>query len=60
VALSAEPAATLWAVPVETVSQSDEGLERNRQGTSVLFSWPGELAPGETRDYTIGLRLSKA
>ncbi|MFH0810650.1 MAG: alpha-amylase/4-alpha-glucanotransferase domain-containing protein [Pseudomonadota bacterium] len=42
--LNAEPAAHQLSVwPLETVSQSDEGFERNRQGTVVLLSWKAGL-----------------
>jgi alpha-amylase len=38
-----EPRATAWLWPLETVSQSDEGFERNRQGTVLLLSWTVDL-----------------
>lgn len=33
-------AATLWRLPIETVSQSEQGFERSYQGTALVFSWP--------------------
>lgn len=59
VELTARPAATLWSWPLETVSQSDEGFERNRQGTVVLFSWPLTLSPGRPQRLTLTLRPAK-
>ncbi|HRU05180.1 MAG TPA: DUF1926 domain-containing protein [Candidatus Brocadiia bacterium] len=35
-----EPEAEIWALPVETVSGSEGGLERVYQGSSVLAVWP--------------------
>lgn len=32
--------ATLWHFPVETVSNSESGLERTYQGSSLSFIWP--------------------
>lgn len=37
------PAADAWRFPLETVSQSEEGFERNYQGTVLAFAWPTEL-----------------
>jgi len=42
VTVSFEPAATLWRLPIETVSQSERGFERSYQGTSLVASWPVE------------------
>lgn len=42
VTVSFEPAATLWRLPIETVSQSERGFERAYQGTSLVASWPVE------------------
>jgi len=35
--------AEIWRFPLETVSQSEEGFERNLQGTTVVFLWRGTL-----------------
>jgi alpha-amylase len=58
--ISAEPAAILWMWPLETVSQSDEGFERNRQGTVLLLSWPVSLAAGQPQRFRISLTPSPA
>ena len=34
-----EPAAMLWRVPIETVSQSERGFECAYQGTALVFAW---------------------
>jgi hypothetical protein len=39
-ALSIEPAAALYHFPIETVSESEEGLERTYQGLCVMCLWP--------------------
>ena len=37
---------TIWRFPLETVSNSDQGFERNYQGTTILSWWPLKLAAG--------------
>jgi alpha-amylase len=39
--------ATLWRMPLETVSQSEEGMERVYQGSTVMPTWQVKLHPGE-------------
>jgi 4-alpha-glucanotransferase len=39
VRLSIEPAATLYHFPVETVSESEQGMERTYQGLAVICLW---------------------
>ena len=43
--LSLDPPATLMHVPVETVSESEEGLERTYQGLSIMCLW--EVSPAK-------------
>lgn len=43
----------LWRFPIETVSQSEEGLERTYQGTTFLIHWRIALKPGDTQEKTI-------
>jgi len=38
--LAIDPPATLFHFPIETVSESEEGLERTYQGLCVLCCWP--------------------
>ena len=53
-----EPA-ELWTFPVEVVSLSENGFERNYQSTMVMPVWP--VNPGDgARDIHITLRLDKA
>ncbi len=40
VALAIEPAATVMSFPIETVSDSEEGLERTVQGLAIVCLWP--------------------
>ena len=51
--------ATLWRFPLETISNSETGFERNYQGTTLLFWWPLSLQPGQTWsvDFNLDLRL---
>lgn len=39
---------SMWYFPLETVSDSESGLERTYQHLSLLFHWKFELAPSET------------
>ncbi|MEO8230277.1 MAG: alpha-amylase/4-alpha-glucanotransferase domain-containing protein [Chloroflexota bacterium] len=48
-ATSVEPAADAWWSPIETISNSEHGFERIYQGSALLFVWPLDLAPGESR-----------
>lgn len=45
VRLSLDPPGSFWRFPLETVSQSEEGVEKTYQGSSLLFSWMRDLAP---------------
>ncbi|MEI7745118.1 MAG: alpha-amylase/4-alpha-glucanotransferase domain-containing protein, partial [Chloroflexota bacterium] len=47
------PAADAWWSPIETISNSEAGFERVYQGSSLLFSWPVRLEPGETRRFAV-------
>jgi len=47
------PAADAWWAPIETVSNSEDGFERVYQGSSLLLSWPVDLAPGEAVTVTV-------
>lgn len=55
-----EPAADAWWAPIQTVSNSEDGFERVYQGSSLLLSWPIDVAPGRavvasvTSDVIIG------
>lgn len=46
-----EPAASVWTWPVETVSLSEDGFERNYQGTCILHHWPLVLEEGGMREF---------
>jgi alpha-amylase len=56
VALDVAPMSELWHFPLETVSQSERGLEKTFQGIVLLFSWKFALRPGEKKK--ISLRLA--
>jgi alpha-amylase len=43
----------VWWFPLETISNSEAGFERNYQGTTMLLWWPVSLAPGETWKATL-------
>jgi alpha-amylase len=40
--------ASFWYFPIETVSDSEQGLERTYQEIALLFHWDLKLAPGGT------------
>ena len=47
VRIDAPGAAKFWTVPIDTVSESEEGFERVYQGSQILAVWPVEFAQGE-------------
>ena len=52
--LAIEPPATLYHFPIETVSGSEEGLERTYQGLCVLCCWPVAGREWDARlDWTV-------
>ncbi len=51
--------ATLWRFPLETVSASEAGFERNYQGSTILLWWPVRLGPGETWQTTLRFGLKQ-
>jgi 4-alpha-glucanotransferase len=53
------PEAGVWTFPLETVSQSEDGLERTYQGSSMLIHWKAPLAPGKEHKRSIALTLYK-
>jgi alpha-amylase len=48
---------TLWRFPVETISQSEAGFERTYQGSCLLPHWNVELAPSESQEFRITLKV---
>lgn len=51
--------ATLWRMPIETVSQSEDGMERVYQGSTVMPAWPLRLQPGEPRTLSFTQQVSE-
>ncbi len=54
-----QPADAWWG-PVETVSNSEGGFEREYQGSGLLLSWPLALAAGAAKTVVIGQRVATA
>ncbi len=50
---TAEPEARVTWYPVETVSNSEQGLERAYQGSSLLFRWPVALGRAARATFTV-------
>jgi alpha-amylase len=46
-----------WILPIETVSESEEGFERIYQGSQVIAVWPVELAAGAEWKGRMALRF---
>ncbi len=51
------PQGQLWRFPLETVSQSESGLQKTYQGTVLLLHWPFSLNPMEKKSLGINLFL---
>ncbi|OGC05017.1 hypothetical protein A2276_03615 [candidate division WOR-1 bacterium RIFOXYA12_FULL_43_27] len=49
--------ATTWRFPIETVSQSESGLEKNYQGSAIVPVWDLEIKPGEVWKNQLVLRI---
>lgn len=49
--------ARLWYFPLETVSDSERGMERTYQGVSMTFLWPISLKPGGSWRASWSLRV---
>ena len=45
-------------MPIETVSQSEEGAERTYQGSALLASWPLILQPGVAERVEVHLEIT--
>jgi alpha-amylase len=54
------PEASLWWYSIETISASEQGFERNHQGSCVLWTWPLRLAPGDSLTVEVDSRISTA
>lgn len=59
VLLNSEKKMRFWRFPIETVSQSESGFERNYQGSCLVFSWKIRLAPGEKWQNRISLKVEE-
>ena len=55
VSLETAPDSEVWHFPLETVSQSERGLEKTAQGNVLLFSWRFSLRPGEKKKLFLRL-----
>ena len=51
--ISTPSLASLFTYPIETVSASEEGLERTYQGTCFMFVYSLNLAPAESKGITL-------
>ncbi len=58
--LSFEPECTVWTYPLETASQSEGGLERVFQGTTLVALWDLEAGENEDGRFAIAVRAETA
>jgi hypothetical protein len=56
VALEWDMPREIWTFPVEVVSLSEQGFERNYQSTMIMPIWPVDLSQG-SKEIRIKLRL---
>ena len=54
-----ERPATLWRMPIETVSQSEDGMERVYQGSTVVPSWQVAMQPNEPLTISFSQQVSE-
>jgi len=55
--LALTPEAEVWCFPLETMSRSEEGLEKTFQGSTLLAHWKMTLQPGAEKKFLIHLSL---
>ncbi len=48
----------IWYMPVETVSQSEDGFERTYQGSALLASWLFTLTPKVAEEVEVSLEIT--
>ncbi len=53
-----KPEMDVWRFPVETISQSEDGIERNYQGSCLLAHRKLNLEPGKSCEQTLYLKIS--
>jgi len=58
VTLRLDRSGDIWYMPIETVSQSEEGAERTYQGSALLASWPLTLQPGGVERMEVRLEMT--
>jgi alpha-amylase len=58
VTLRLERPGEIWYMPVETVSQSEDGVERTYQGSALLASWLLTLQPGAPERVKVRLEIT--
>ncbi|HET9399931.1 MAG TPA: alpha-amylase/4-alpha-glucanotransferase domain-containing protein, partial [Candidatus Acidoferrales bacterium] len=58
--ISAPGAEETWIVPIETVSESEEGFERVYQGSQIMSVWRAEISAGGEWSCEISLDMAKA
>jgi 4-alpha-glucanotransferase len=58
VTLCLEQPGEIWYMPIETVSRSEEGIERTYQGSALLASWLMTLHPGVSERVTVRLEIA--
>jgi alpha-amylase len=59
ISMTLDKPATLWRFPIETVSQSEGGLERIYQSSVVFPNWKLKLEPGKAWELRIEQEISK-
>jgi len=58
VTLCLERPGEIWYMPIETVSRSEEGIERTYQGSALLASWLLTLHPGASERVKVRLEIA--
>jgi hypothetical protein len=59
VALTAPDAKEFWVMPIETVSESEDGYERVYQGSQVIAVWPVDLVPASEARLRLKMSVSR-
>jgi len=53
-----DPTARIWSFPVQTISDSESGIEKMYQGLCVFFNWPVTLAQNGKFKINLDVKLN--
>ncbi len=55
-----KPESRIWICSINTISRSEKGYKYIYQGTSMLFSWPLKLLPGDRKIFSVKFEINSS